>query len=164
MKVLVPNISFPSRSRIEMPIVRSSSGSAARPSTRTIIGEPTGLTYCAGHKGIYKATLLAKGVPGHSSQPGGPSAIHELVGCCQRVLSADWGTHPRFGEGNLNLGLIGGGIAPRIRKVLDGGAFLRAFVEKGRFEPLLRRVPVHLVLDPGAPLEGAARWAAGLPR
>ena len=59
---------------------------------------------------------------------------------------------------------IGGGIAPRIRKVLEGGAFLRAFVEKGRFEPLLRRVPVHLVLDPGAPLEGAARWAAGLPR
>ncbi len=80
----------------------------------TIIGEPTGLTYCAGHKGIYKATLLAKGVPGHSSQAGGPSAIHELVGCCQRVLSAEWGSHPLFGEGNLNLGLIQGGIAPNV--------------------------------------------------
>jgi len=57
---------------------------------------------------------------------------------------------------------VGGGIAPRLRKVLEGGAFLRAFIDKGRFEPLLRQIPVHLVLDPGAPVDGAARWAAGL--
>ncbi len=59
---------------------------------------------------------------------------------------------------------VGGGIAPRIRKVLEGGAFSSAFVDKGRFEPLLRRVPVFLVLDPAVALDGAARWAAGLHR
>jgi glucokinase len=56
---------------------------------------------------------------------------------------------------------VAGGIAPRILPPLQGGGFLRAFVDKGRFEPLLRRIPVSVALDPAAPLLGAARWVAG---
>lgn len=57
---------------------------------------------------------------------------------------------------------IGGGIAPKIRaKMIDGG-FMRAFVAKGRMEPLLQTVPVHVILDDEAALLGAAHFAASL--
>ena len=55
---------------------------------------------------------------------------------------------------------VGGGIAPKIRAKLTDGAFIAAFRDKGRFAPLLASIPVHLVLDPRAPLLGAALVAA----
>lgn len=79
-----------------------------------LVGEPTDNTFVAGHKGIYKARLVAKGVAGHSSQDIGPSAVHELVGCCARLVRDAWGEHPRLGHGTLNVGQISGGVAPNV--------------------------------------------------
>lgn len=80
----------------------------------TIVGEPTENRFVGAHKGIYKAELAAHGVAGHSSQPGGPSAVHELVGALTKLLAVDWGRHALLGAGSLNVGLIRGGIAANV--------------------------------------------------
>lgn len=55
---------------------------------------------------------------------------------------------------------VGGGIAPKILSKLREGAFMRSFVAKGRFAPLLERIPVRVILNDKAALLGAARHAA----
>jgi glucokinase len=55
--------------------------------------------------------------------------------------------------------ILGGGIAPAILPVLTEGAFLEAFLAKGRFREFLSRVPIKVILDDKAPLLGAARYA-----
>jgi glucokinase len=55
---------------------------------------------------------------------------------------------------------LGGGIAPEILPALRRGEFLSAFLDKGRMGTLLSRVPVMVILDPAAPLLGAAEFAA----
>ncbi len=69
--------------------------------------------------------------------------------------------------GNLALALmavggvfVGGGIAPKILPRLTDGRFMDAFAGKGRFEPLLRRIPVRVILNDLTALLGAARRAA----
>jgi acetylornithine deacetylase len=79
-----------------------------------VVGEPTENRFVRGHKGAFKGRLVARGVAGHSSQPIGPSAVHELVRCASRLLEEDWGHHPYLGHGTLNLGLISGGVAPNV--------------------------------------------------
>lgn len=51
---------------------------------------------------------------------------------------------------------VGGGIAPRIVPFLTAGGFTRAFRDKGRLSPVLEQIPVHLILDDGTALWGAA--------
>ncbi|MEX2147936.1 MAG: glucokinase [Candidatus Rokuibacteriota bacterium] len=58
--------------------------------------------------------------------------------------------------------VITGGIAPRILARLTGATFLEAFRDKGRLTPLMRSLPVHVVIDPRAPLLGAAKVASDL--
>ncbi len=55
---------------------------------------------------------------------------------------------------------LAGGIAPRILPVLRDGSFMRAFLAKGRFAPLLATVPVRVVLNSRVGLLGAALVAA----
>lgn len=55
---------------------------------------------------------------------------------------------------------VAGGIAPKILPKMQDGTFLRAFCEKEKFEDLLSRIPVHVVLNEQAPLLGAAAEAA----
>jgi glucokinase len=57
---------------------------------------------------------------------------------------------------------VAGGIAPRILPLLSGGGFLEGFFDKGRFEPLMRRIPVSVVLNDETALLGAARAAAAV--
>lgn len=59
---------------------------------------------------------------------------------------------------------VGGGIAPKIRAKLVDGNFLAAFCDKGRYSALMGSIPVHLVLNPRAPLLGAAHVARSLVR
>ncbi len=59
---------------------------------------------------------------------------------------------------------VGGGIAPKIRSKLTDGSFVTAFRDKGRFSGLMASIPIHLALNPRAPLLGAAQVARGLHR
>ncbi len=55
---------------------------------------------------------------------------------------------------------VAGGIAPKILTKMQDGTFLRAFCEKEKFEEMLSRVPVQIVLNQEAPMLGAAAEAA----
>lgn len=50
---------------------------------------------------------------------------------------------------------VAGGIAAKIAPVLQQGAFLRAFHDKGRFAGLLQTLPLHIVVNPDIGLLGA---------
>ena len=69
--------------------------------------------------------------------------------------------------GNLALKLmatggvyVGGGIAPKNLQWLHRGAFLAAFLAKGRMRGLLEAMPVRIILSDRTALLGAARCAA----
>jgi len=50
---------------------------------------------------------------------------------------------------------IAGGIAPQIKEKLSDGTFLKAFLNKGHMTELMKRIPVHLILQPEVGLVGA---------
>ena len=54
---------------------------------------------------------------------------------------------------------LGGGIAPKVLKTLQTGAFTEAFLDKGRMRPLLEAMPVRVILDDTCALLGAAAFA-----
>jgi glucokinase len=54
---------------------------------------------------------------------------------------------------------LGGGIAPKSLKTLQTGAFIQAFLDKGRLSPLLESIPVRVILDENCALLGAAAFA-----
>jgi glucokinase len=57
---------------------------------------------------------------------------------------------------------IGGGIAPKILPLMQGGAFMRSFLTKGRLNEILERVPVRISLNEDTALLGAAHLAASM--
>jgi glucokinase len=57
---------------------------------------------------------------------------------------------------------IGGGIAPKILPALQGGAFMQAFLDKGRFADYLRAIDVQVSLNDRAALLGASNFALRL--
>ncbi len=59
---------------------------------------------------------------------------------------------------------VAGGIAGRLVEVLAGGAFMEAFLDKGRFRPLLETIPVAVVLDSDIGLAGSRLHAASQQR
>ncbi len=54
---------------------------------------------------------------------------------------------------------VGGGIAPRIIRKLQGPLFMAAFTAKGRMRPLMKSMPVRVIMKDTAALLGAARAA-----
>ena len=54
---------------------------------------------------------------------------------------------------------VGGGIAPKILAKLQSGLFVKGFQAKGRFENLLREIPVSVILNDKIALVGAAHVA-----
>jgi glucokinase len=58
--------------------------------------------------------------------------------------------------------VVGGGIAPKILPALRSGAFMQAFLDKGRFSDLLAGIHVAVALEPKAPIIGAAHYAERL--
>lgn len=69
--------------------------------------------------------------------------------------------------GNLALKLLSyggvylaGGIAAKNADRLSNGGFIQAFRDKGRMEPLLKRMPVHIILNQQVGLIGAGLYAA----
>ncbi|MEM9379292.1 MAG: M20/M25/M40 family metallo-hydrolase [Planctomycetota bacterium] len=121
----------------------------------TIVGEPTGNRFISGHKGIFLADLVARGVAGHSSNPLGPSAIHELVGCCARLTAADWGHAADLGPGTMNVGTIEGGHAPNVVAPSARASILVRAVE----EPDAVRARIHAALGDHVELvEGRSQY------
>jgi glucokinase len=55
---------------------------------------------------------------------------------------------------------LGGGIAPKMLPKLKGPLFMQAFIAKGRMQPLLEAMPVRVIMNDKAALQGAARCAA----
>jgi glucokinase len=51
---------------------------------------------------------------------------------------------------------VGGGVAPRVLPAMESGEFVQAFSEKGPMRSLLEGVPVHVILNPGSAMLGAA--------
>jgi glucokinase len=112
-------------------------------------------------------------------QNGDPAAIvgqHGIAGrseLCVRALDLFIRVYGAE-AGNLALKLmatrgvfIGGGIAPKLVSKLQSDDFMEAFAAKGRFETLLRAIPIRVVLNDEAALLGSARYAglqAGLIR
>jgi glucokinase len=54
---------------------------------------------------------------------------------------------------------VGGGIAPKILPKLTGPLFMEAFTTKGRMSPLLKAMPVRIIVNEKTALLGAARCA-----
>jgi glucokinase len=54
---------------------------------------------------------------------------------------------------------IGGGIAPKIFAKLKDGTFMQAFLDKGRYRELLSAMPVRVIMNDQAALQGAAYYA-----
>lgn len=54
---------------------------------------------------------------------------------------------------------IAGGIAPRILAILQSGVLREAFEAKGRFQPFLSKIPLHIVTSREVGLLGAAALA-----
>jgi glucokinase len=52
-----------------------------------------------------------------------------------------------------------GGIAPKIRRKLVDGTFMKAFIDKGRMQDFLQSIPVRIVLNDQTALLGAAAFA-----
>jgi glucokinase len=59
---------------------------------------------------------------------------------------------------------IGGGIAPKILPFMQQGGFIRSFLNKGRLNEILKRVPVRISLNEETALLGAAHLAASMIR
>jgi glucokinase len=94
------------------------------------------------------------------------SAINGHCPDCTRILEVFVSAYGAA-AGNLALTLLstggvflGGGIAPRILPALRWPVFMNAFLAKSPMEALIARIPVNVILNPGAGLLGAATFAA----
>ena len=93
------------------------------------------------------------------------AAVNSQCVLCVEALRA-FATILGAEAGNLALKLLatggiylGGGLPLRILPFLQNDRFLAAIHAKGRFEPLLKRIPVRVILNPHAALLGAAQRA-----
>jgi glucokinase len=92
----------------------------------------------------------------------GESGENELCSRTLDIFVAAYGAE----TGNMALKVLsvggmylGGGIAPKILKKMQGGAFMQAFADKGRLSDLLIHMPVRIILESRAALLGAAAYA-----
>jgi glucokinase len=109
--------------------------------------------------------LVAEIVQGDGAAAISQNALSHKSDLCDQALNlfvSFYGAE----AGNLALKLmatggiyLGGGIAPKIVERLREPIFMQAFSAKGRFEPVLRNIPVKVLLNDKAALLGAARYA-----
>jgi glucokinase len=99
--------------------------------------------------------------------PAGAIAVAAISGACplchetMELFAALYGREAgNMALKHLALGgvYLGGGIAPKNLVLLERPCFIEAFLAKGRMEPLMRRMPVRVILEQRAPLLGAARF------
>lgn len=92
----------------------------------------------------------------------GESGENELCAKTLEIFVSIYGAE----AGNLALKIlahggiyVGGGIAPKILKTMQNGAFMQAFCDKGRMRDLVSHMPVRIILESRAALMGAAAYA-----
>lgn len=92
-------------------------------------------------------------------------AIEKKSPVCERALLLFCSIYAAA-AGNLALKIlatnglfIGGGIAPKILDFLKSGDFFNDFKAKGRFEPLLEKVPIYVILREDTALLGSMVFA-----
>lgn len=102
-----------------------------------------------------------------AEDPGAAVAAGAAAGTCPACREAMGLFASLYGREAGNMALkhlalggvyLAGGIAPKNLDLLRQGAFLAAFFAKGRMAPLMRRMPVKVILNQHAPLLGAARF------
>jgi glucokinase len=112
-------------------------------------------------------------IPATTPEADLPAAVTEaaLGGTCPRCVEAVDMFVSAYGAEAGNLALralavrgvfIGGGIAPKILPAMTTGRFMKAFLDKAPMDDLVRRMPVHIILNQDAVLIGAAVHAASL--
>jgi acetylornithine deacetylase len=80
-----------------------------------INGEPTENRLSIGQKGSLRVDLEATGKAAHSAYPDeGISATAALLDTVERIRRMPLATDPLLGPSTLNVGLIGGGVAPNV--------------------------------------------------
>ena len=80
-----------------------------------INGEPTENRLSIGQKGSLRVDLQATGLAAHSAYPDeGVSAIAALLDTIERIRQMPLPSDQLLGQSTLNLGLIGGGVAPNV--------------------------------------------------
>jgi glucokinase len=111
------------------------------------------------------AEEIATGDPGAAISKAALAGTSPLAGRALDIFVSIYGAV----AGNLALMVIatrgvyiGGGIAPKILPKLQDGIFWEAFRQKGRFMPMMEKIPIRVILDPKAALYGAARVASSL--
>ena len=87
------------------------------------------------------------------------SGTDRLSQCALEMFASAYGAQ----AGNLALTVlatggvyVAGGIAPRIVPKLRDGAFMTAFLDKGRVSDVVARIPVNIIVNPHVGLIGAA--------
>lgn len=89
-----------------------------------LVGEPTGLRPCLGHKGALWFEALTRGKAAHASMPhAGDNAIYKAARAICALESFDFGVaaHPHLGSPTLNVGTIQGGT--KVNMVPDRAHF-----------------------------------------
>jgi acetylornithine deacetylase len=80
-----------------------------------INGEPTENRLSIGQKGSLRVDLEASGRAAHSAYPDeGVSAIAALLDTIERIRRMPLPRDPLLGQSTINIGLIGGGVAPNV--------------------------------------------------
>jgi acetylornithine deacetylase len=78
-------------------------------------GEPTENRLSIGQKGSLRVLLRATGRAAHSAYPDeGESAVAALLDTLERIRRLPLPSDPLLGDSTLNVGLIGGGVAPNV--------------------------------------------------
>jgi acetylornithine deacetylase len=115
-----------------------------------INGEPTENRLSIGQKGSLRVDLTAHGRAAHSAYPEeGVSAIAALLDTIERIRRMPLPSDPLLGRSTLNLGLIGGGVAPNVIPPAASAQLLIRTVEPT--DPL--KQAIRSLLSPGATVE-----------
>jgi glucokinase len=160
---------FAPRNDLEIEILRFLKRELARVSYERVLSGP-------GLRNLYRFFRSTAGYPEpqwlfDAMKDGDPSAaisdaaIQEKDDACVRSLDTFVSLYGAE-AGNIALKFlatggvfVGGGIAPKILSKLSEGSFLKAFMDKGRYSPLLSGIPVAVVLNDKTALLGAAQYA-----
>ena len=138
---------------------------ALEPRGRFLVnGEPTDNRLSIGQKGSLRVDLEAVGRAAHSAYPDeGVSAIAALLDTIERLRRLPLPSDPLLGRSTLNLGLIGGGVAPNVIPPQASAQILIRIVEPT--DPL--KEEIRGLLAPGVsvtfPVELPFHKAGGAP-